>query len=891
MVKRLAPADRRAGGWRDSARRSPPPSLARVYSGPLLTRLLLGAAMASVLAQRRHPPPAVLAGRAAVGPRPDRLHRGRGAGGGPPRRPARRACRGDASTPPATVFPGCSPRMIPVKPQPDTVLVPVVATWLAGLAGAEVALRTGRVLLGYLRRRCSTAARSTWSARTPDRPLWPTWPSPPSRRSGSPSPAGEPAAPPAPPPAPPARAAPRPRVCGWRRRPAAGRVAVVAAVVAGSAPVRGRAGRPGARWTRVGTSQPPQVETLDENPLIRISGWALNPDQKLLDVTTRLDAPTDPAGTAPGRRPRPRRGDCRRATAPATARTRGAAPAGGAQRLRRGDLAGRRDLPQRRAGPAAGTGRPGREPCDTVRQEITVAELTGRLLPAVATPQRVDGARVAYDPASGTLIRPEGLTPGLRYTVTSARGAPGRRTCWPPPTCRPATEVARVLRVADGGAGADAPARRAARRGERRPVRAGAGHRAVPRRALPAGGRRAERARVPEPAFFLFGPAQRPAASGAPPSSSPPRSRCWAGCSGCPPGWWSASAPGRAAARSGPATRCAWPEVLFDGVGWVPFDPLPRPDDRAPPGGGGVPARRRRATRPRPRCREPTLAPPPPTAGGAGPRRPPRRQRAGCLRRCWRRAGRAAGRRAAGGGRWPCAAGCAGDRLTAGRPRPADRRRLAGSRPTRCGWPAPGRPTTWRHRGGRAGPAALWPTGHRGRQRQRPPGPAAEAAAGSGAVVCTSWRSWSTRRPSPRARPRRAGPAGRAARARVHLRRCGRPAPGGGGCSGRVHPGPLRYPGATDRPRPGPAARGSAACRAARVVGQSRWSRPERRAGRTGAPAAVRSRRTSRAQAGLPAVRVLGPARGRRRRPPGAAGSGNAPRPARRPPRRRPGRG
>ena len=40
--------------------------------------------------------------------------------------------------------------MIPVEPQPDTVLVPVVAAWLAGLAGAEVALRAGRVLLGYL---------------------------------------------------------------------------------------------------------------------------------------------------------------------------------------------------------------------------------------------------------------------------------------------------------------------------------------------------------------------------------------------------------------------------------------------------------------------------------------------------------------------------------------------------------------------------------------------------------------------------------------------------------------------------------------------------------------------------------------------------------------------
>ncbi|TDB83023.1 transglutaminase domain-containing protein, partial [Micromonospora fluostatini] len=40
--------------------------------------------------------------------------------------------------------------MIPVEPTPDTVLVPLVAAWLAGLAAAEVALRAGRVLLGYL---------------------------------------------------------------------------------------------------------------------------------------------------------------------------------------------------------------------------------------------------------------------------------------------------------------------------------------------------------------------------------------------------------------------------------------------------------------------------------------------------------------------------------------------------------------------------------------------------------------------------------------------------------------------------------------------------------------------------------------------------------------------
>ena len=53
--------------------------------------------------------------------------------------------------------------------------MPVVAAWLAGLAGAEVALRAGRVLLGLpAGGACSTPARSTWSARTPTPAVGPT---------------------------------------------------------------------------------------------------------------------------------------------------------------------------------------------------------------------------------------------------------------------------------------------------------------------------------------------------------------------------------------------------------------------------------------------------------------------------------------------------------------------------------------------------------------------------------------------------------------------------------------------------------------------------------------------------------------------------------------------
>jgi hypothetical protein len=48
-----------------------------------------------------------------------------------------------------------------------------------------------------------------------------------------------------------------------------------------------------------------------------------------------------------------------------------------------------------------------------------IDELDGRLLPGAATPEEVDGVRIAYDPATGTLALPEGLHSGLAYTVHS----------------------------------------------------------------------------------------------------------------------------------------------------------------------------------------------------------------------------------------------------------------------------------------------------------------------------------------------------------------------------------------------------------------------------------------------------------------------------------------
>ena len=114
---------------------------------------------------------------------------------------------------------------------------------------------------------------------------------------------------------------------------------------------------------------------LDENPLIRISGWALNPEQ-----TPPRRWPPTPLGAS---------GDDRRLRLAVLLR------------LRRGDLAGRRDLPQRRAGPAAAAGDSPDAERQTVRQEITVAELTGRLLPVGA-----DARPRSTAPGSPTTRRP-----------------------------------------------------------------------------------------------------------------------------------------------------------------------------------------------------------------------------------------------------------------------------------------------------------------------------------------------------------------------------------------------------------------------------------------------------------------------------------------------------
>nr|WP_244933438.1 transglutaminase domain-containing protein [Micromonospora tulbaghiae] len=522
--------------------------LGRVYADPLLTRLMAGAAAGSVLvsvAARRLPSwlvaplsVAALAGWTLLSLRLAAAHAALPGGLG--------EVTADAAR---NAIPRLLTAMIPVEPAPDTVLVPMVAAWLAGLTAAEVALRAGRVLLGYLPPALLYAGALYVVGPNADPAIGPTvlfaavaaaGLATPGRRDG-----------PAPDPvaglSPAVRAAVRLRLVAA----SAGGLAVVVALAALLAPVVAAQvdERPVDPRRYV---EPPRVESLDENPLIRISGWALNPDQRLLDV-----------------------------------RTSGGATGDGSPRIRLAVLSDYDGVTWRVGATYRNAGRilPAAEPApnaatDEVRQEITVGDLTGRLLPAVPTPREVTGARVAYDPATGTLIRPEGLAPGLRYEVSSVRERPDANLL-PTANVPAGDEVARVLRVADG---APEPVRRLA-------TQLAESNGAPYARADAIATFLAEHYRVtadapsghayPNLAFFLFGPRN----GGGQRGTSEQFAAAFA-VLGRLAGLPTRVVVGFEPKGDGPvraADAYAWPEVLFDGVGWVPFDPMPRPDSEPRP--------------------------------------------------------------------------------------------------------------------------------------------------------------------------------------------------------------------------------------------------------------------------------------------------------------------
>ncbi|MDG4786482.1 transglutaminaseTgpA domain-containing protein [Micromonospora sp. WMMD1102] len=555
--------------------------LGAVYADPLLTRLVLGAAVGSVgvsLAARRLPswlvaPLSVLAllGYAAVAlwftaQRAD--------------------LPGSFGTVAADAARNGIPRLltalIPVEPLPDTVIVPLVAAWLAGLAGAEVGIRSDRVLLGLTAPAGLYAGALYVVGPNADPTPWLTVAfaaagamalaagGRPARLDGGPAdPAAELA--------PGVRAALRARTLAGTALGVVvvlGLAALVAPVVArqvGTTPVDPR------RYV-----QPPQVDSLDENPLIRISGWALNPDQKLLDVATvGSDRPLpagEPAGTVP---PIPAGDD-----EPEVEEESDVVPP---RRIRLAVLGDYDGVTWRVGGTYRNAGRVLPEPesllgaqaVEQVVQRITIDSLTGRLLPVLPTPREVTGARVAYDQESGTLIQPEGLTTGLSYSVASRVERPDYGLL-PSASVPSGDAVARFLRVEPGAP--EQMQQLAAQLAEEN----GSPH----ARADAIETFIAEHYRLvadapsghayPNLNFFLFGPSN----GGGQRGTSEQFAAAFAvlgRMTGLPTRVVVGFQPPAGGGPVRGADALAWPEVLFDDLGWVAFDPLPKPNTRPKP--------------------------------------------------------------------------------------------------------------------------------------------------------------------------------------------------------------------------------------------------------------------------------------------------------------------
>jgi transglutaminase-like putative cysteine protease len=293
---------------------------------------------------------------------------------------------------------------------------------------------------------------------------------------------------------------------------------------------------------------PPSLDAQDENPLIRLSGWALNPTDKLFDTNIATSVPAselrirlavlsdyDGVNWRVG-------GDYREAG---------------------------RVLPAM-LGPGAPTlaGIP-------IRQNITIGDLDGRLLPAAPVVHQVDGIRVAYDQATGTLIRPEGLRTGLSYTVQSRQSTVdvNQLGAADVPSGKP---VARFL-----GLGPGTPPTALSDLAQQIGGDVAGGY----QKALAVEQFLAEHYTFvndapsghayPNLTFFLFGPRN----AGGQRGTSEQFAATFAVLArmlGLPSrvvvGFQ--AQPGVSSVHGRDAM--AWPEVLFTGLGWVPFDPLPK---------------------------------------------------------------------------------------------------------------------------------------------------------------------------------------------------------------------------------------------------------------------------------------------------------------------------
>ncbi|GAA1796843.1 DUF3488 and transglutaminase-like domain-containing protein [Actinomadura chokoriensis] len=228
-----------------------------------------------------------------------------------------------------------------------------------------------------------------------------------------------------------------------------------------------------------------------------------------------------------------------------------------------------------------------------IAQRITIRDLSGVWVPAPDRPRRVDGLPVVVDPGSGALAVAEPLRPGRTYRVgavvpewtaadlagaavaTDPEADAARRLPWGPGARRPPVQIAEFRRFAEAATkGARTPLQKAAMLARylkiyaRYDVTAPPGH----------GYRQLDyflsQARRGTPEHFATAYALLARTLGLP-------SRVVVGFEG------GRRAGGAVEVRSGDVT--VWPEIKFDRLGWIRFNPLPD-SARASKGNEGVAA-------------------------------------------------------------------------------------------------------------------------------------------------------------------------------------------------------------------------------------------------------------------------------------------------------------
>ncbi len=272
---------------------------------------------------------------------------------------------------------------IPVLPTPQTVALPIVVVWVAGLIGIELTLRSRTVLAGFAApvmvyviglvlvgpnaspslplAAAFAAVAALGLALSRDFTISQVL----------------------------SQLSERSRRAFRIRRAAVGGFALIVLLVTtmlvGPVVVGLSDAKPAEPRTRI---PPPEQQLPESNPLGRLSGWARNPSQQLFTVRTNQPS-----------------------------------------RIRWVTLTeynGLTWLPGSEYR-SAGSVLPAHEdlsPTTSVEQRYTMLGLDGLWLPAVEQPREVNDVRVSYDPTTGSLVHAQGLRTGLQYSVASQRSDP-----------------------------------------------------------------------------------------------------------------------------------------------------------------------------------------------------------------------------------------------------------------------------------------------------------------------------------------------------------------------------------------------------------------------------------------------------------------------------------